>query len=72
MNIMHTLIQSLYVRRRLNVVSVDDLCRLYHVTSGSGIPVTLHVRDTVSPSLTVTSSLEYWPITDAGTVNSTA
>jgi len=46
-----------------------DLCRLYHVTSGSGIPVTLHVSDTVPPSLTVTSSLDCRPITDAGTAN---
>lgn len=41
--------------------------RLYHVTSGLGTPVTLHVRMTISPSWTVTSSLDSSSMIWAGT-----
>jgi len=45
-----------------------DAGRRNHVTSGVGTPVTLQTSTTVSPSCTVTSSLDRCSIIAAGTV----
>jgi len=54
--------------RSLSVAALDA-GRRNHVTSGVGTPVTLQTSTTVSPSCTVTSSLDRWSIISAGTVH---